>query len=174
MNDATQNSLNPISCREWLRILGTTGLVGSGCRPARAGINRLLLEFYQSPNNGRQIATMSDGRRLLLVHSKVAGQAKIHLWRERAARAASLDGFDNGGQIVGPETRIKGASKSGFGACCVWHHDRLLVAWSAADGIVSANASVPAKTFAWTPAEMVPRGKYRLGDLTQWREPVAT
>ena len=106
-----------ISRRDWLRLVGAAGIVGTGIRGADATINRLLLEFYQSPNNGRQIATTSDGRRLLLVHSKVAGLAKIHLWRGQTAGADRLDGFEEVGQIVGPETQIRGGSKSGFGAC---------------------------------------------------------
>ena len=108
-----------ISRRDWLRLIAAAGIMGTGIRDADATINRLLLEFYQSPNNGRQIATTSDGRRLLLVHSKVAGLAKIHLWRGKTAGADRLDDFEDVGQIVGPETRIREAGKSGFGACCV-------------------------------------------------------
>jgi len=161
-----------ISRRDWLRIIGAAGVVGTGIRGADATINRLLLEFYQSPNNGRQIATTSDGRRLLLVHSNVAGLAKIHLWRERLAGADRLDGFEDVGQIVGPETQVREAGKSGFGACCVWHDDRLLVAWSAAEGIVSASGRFATKTIKWSPAETALAGKYRLGDLIV-REPNA-
>ena len=154
-----------ISRRDWLRLIGAAGIVGTGIRDAEATINRLLLEFYKSPNNGRQIATTSDGRRLLLVHSEVAGLARIHLWREQTAGADRLDGFQDVGQIVGPETRIREAGESGFGACCVWHDDRLLVAWSAAEGIVSASGRFVAKAVKWSPAETVVPGKYRLGDL---------
>ena len=42
-------------------------------------LNRLLYEFYKSPNNGRQIAMGTDGRRLLLVHSEVMGPARLSL-----------------------------------------------------------------------------------------------
>ena len=163
-----------ISRRDWLRLVGAAGIVGTGIRGADATINRLLLEFYQSPNNGRQIATTIDGRRLLLVHSKVAGLATIHLWRERLAGADRLDGFEEVGQIVGPETQIRGGSKSGFGACCVWHDDRLLVAWSAAEGIVSASVRLAEKNFEWTAAETVLRGKYLLGDMVLRCEPHAS
>ncbi|HAA51364.1 MAG TPA: hypothetical protein DCE43_16725, partial [Planctomycetaceae bacterium] len=154
-----------ISRRDWLRLIGAAGVVGTGGRGAEATINRLLLEFYRSPNNGRQIATTSDGRRLLVLHSKVAGLAEIQLWRETTVGADRLDGFENVGQIVGPKTRVREAGESGFGGCCVWHDDRLLVAWSAAEGIASASGRFTAKTVNWSPAETVLPGNCRLGDL---------
>ena len=165
MHPRSNGREDSISRRDWLRISGAVGIVGTGIRDADATINRLLLEFYQSPNNGRQIATTSDGRRLLLVHSKVAGHAKIHLWREQVVGAERLDGFDDVGQIVGPEAQIRDAGKSGFGACCVWYNNRLLVAWSAAEGIVSASGRFTTQAVEWSPAETVLPGKYRLGDL---------
>ncbi len=36
-------------------------------------LNRLLYEFYKSPNNSKQIALGIDGRRLLLAHSELMG-----------------------------------------------------------------------------------------------------
>ena len=35
-------------------------------------LNRLLYEYYKSPNNGRQVASLPDGRRVLLVHSEMS------------------------------------------------------------------------------------------------------
>ena len=36
-------------------------------------LNRLVLELLKSPNNGRKIARLPDGRWLLLAHSEIMG-----------------------------------------------------------------------------------------------------
>lgn len=162
-----------ISRRDWLKLLSAAGLVGTGYPGAEATINRLLLEFYKSPNNGRQVATLSDGRRVLLVHSEVAGPCQIELWRERETGAKRLGRYERVSQTVGP-SGIQGAEKTGFGGCCIWHDDRLLVAWTADEGIASANARFDEKTVRWSPAENLLRGQYLLGDLIPCHVPIAT
>ena len=90
---------------------------------------------------------MSNGRRVFLVHSKVTGPCEIEVWRESMDGSKRLDGFQNVGQIVGPKGQIRGAGKSGFGACCVWHNHWLLVAWSAAEGVAFVSGRVKEKRF---------------------------
>ena len=66
-------------------------------------LNRLLLEFFKSPNNGRQVARLPDGRWLLLTHSEIMGPAELRLLVSRDATAASsLADFEEVAPLVGP------------------------------------------------------------------------
>jgi len=60
-------------------------------------LNRLLLEFYKSPNNGKQVAALPDGRRLLLIHSEIMGPATLEL---KIARDQQPTRFANSSELA--------------------------------------------------------------------------
>ena len=66
-------------------------------------LNRLLYEFYKSPNNGRQITSLPDGRRLLLVHSEIAGPATLRLMVARRDKPHNIADFEDAGVLAGPD-----------------------------------------------------------------------
>ena len=66
-------------------------------------LNRLLYEFYKSPNNSKQIAMGPDGRRLLLVHSEIMVPARLSLKRARTQEPKSLGDFDEDGDVDGSD-----------------------------------------------------------------------
>ena len=66
-------------------------------------LNRLLYEFFKSPNNSKQIAMGPDGRRLLLVHSEIMGPARLSLKRACTQEPKSLGDFDEHRDVDGSD-----------------------------------------------------------------------
>jgi len=66
-------------------------------------LNRLLYEFYKSPDKSKQIAMGPDGRRLLLVHSEIMVPARLSLKRACAQEPKSLGDFDEDADVDGSE-----------------------------------------------------------------------
>jgi len=130
-------------------------------------LNRLLYEFYKSPNNGRQFATVPDGRRLLLVHSEIMGPARLSLKRARVREPKTLADFEDVGCLVGPEGRIPDCGLSGFGGCLAAVDKTLHLAWTGPHGICWSQASVGDEAIRWSRSQTILSGDYWLGDLFQ-------
>ena len=130
-------------------------------------LNRLLYEFYKSPNNGKQIVTGTDGRRLLLVHSEIMGPAGLSLKRARNREPKTLADFEDLGCLVGPEGTIPDCGTWGFGGCLVAANDTIHLAWTGPHGICWSHASVGDEAIRWSRSQTILSGDYWLGDLFQ-------
>ena len=128
-------------------------------------LNRALYEFYQSPNNGKQIAALPDGRRLLIVHSENSGPTTLRLMVARKEEPKSMVDFEEVGILAGPDSIVPDSAQSGFGGSMVVVGDTLYVAWTGPKGVQYTSASLANKKFKWNPARYVVEGKYWLGDL---------
>ena len=131
-------------------------------------LNRLLQEFYQAPNNGRQLASLPDGRRLLVTHTRVSGPAQIGVC-SGAVDSLRLADFSSNTVLVGEDGGIDGAGSSGLGACAqVDDRGVVHLAWTATDGIRHAQAEANfLDAGEWTAANTVVSGEVWLGDLLQ-------
>ncbi|MAG94412.1 MAG: hypothetical protein CMJ48_11775 [Planctomycetaceae bacterium] len=128
-------------------------------------LNRLLYEFYKSANNGRQIASLPDGRRLLLVHSEITGPATLRLMLARREAPQGMADFEDVGALVGPDPIVPDAGPWGFGGSMVVVADTLHVAWTGPHGIQYARATWAGDKFRWDRARPAVEGDYWLGDL---------
>ncbi len=128
-------------------------------------LNRLLLEFFKSPNNGRQVASRPDGRRLLLVHSEIAGPSELRLMVARRETPRNLADFEDLAVLTGPDSVVPDAGPWGFGGSLVSIGDKLHVAWTGPHGIQYTRATLADKKLKWDRARHAVEGDYRLGDL---------
>jgi hypothetical protein len=128
-------------------------------------LNRLLYEFYKSPNNGRQIASLGDGRRVLLVHSEIAGPATLRLMVARHETPRSIADFDDAGVLAGPDSIVPDGGPWGFGGSMVVAGNEIHVAWTGPHGIQHARATLVGNRFRWDRARQIFEGDYWLGDL---------
>lgn len=132
-------------------------------------LNRLLQEFYKSPNNGRQIVQLDDRTRLVLTHSKISGPCEIGLRAipdKRADDLASVRGVD----LVGTRSQIGVPTELGLGACILRDNDdHLHLMWTSRGGLQHTQASLRAVTdpASWSPPEPVISGDAWLGDVLQ-------
>ena len=55
-------------------------------------LNWLLQEFYPSPNNGKQIVSLGEDRRLLIDHSALSGPGRINPARRPGAQVPARTG----------------------------------------------------------------------------------
>lgn len=137
-------------------------------------LNRLLIELFKSPNNGRQIAILPSGRRLLLTHSGVSGPAELRLWGAKQPAAASVRGdsttpaslsdFEDLGPLVGISGAVPDGGPWGFGGSLIRARDSLHLSWTSPHGVAYSSAKVSDKP-DWSPAESVCPGECLLGDL---------
>ena len=134
-------------------------------------LNRLLQEFYQSPNNGRQIVSLGEDRRLLIDHSALSGPGRISARLSTVAGAERKGDFTAPVRLVGVEGGVEGATAPGLGACALLTQGQLHLAWTATDGVW--HARVPADRVmcpeAWTAAARAVAGAMWLGDLLRHR-----
>ena len=130
-------------------------------------LNRLLYEFYKSPNNSRQIAIGIDGRRLLLVHSEIMGPARLSLKRAGAREPKTLAAFEDLGCLVGPEGQVPNCGPWGFGGCLAAADETLHLAWTGPNGICWSQASIRGEALHWSANQTILSGDYWLGDLFQ-------
>jgi hypothetical protein len=128
-------------------------------------LNRLLYEFYKSPNNGRQIASLGDGRRVLLVHSEIAGPATLRLMVARHQTPQSIADFDDAGVLAGRDSIVPDGGPWGFGGSMVVAGNAIHAAWTGPHGIEHARATWVGKRLHWDPARHIFEGDYWLGDL---------
>ncbi len=131
----------------------------------QAILNRALYEFYKSPNNGKQIASLPDGRSLLLVHSRNSGPATLRLMMARNMEPGNMADFEEVGILAGSGSVVPDASPSGYGGSMVVIGDTLHVAWTGPKGIQYTRAKLAGKKFKWESATHVLEGDYWLGDL---------
>lgn len=130
-------------------------------------LNRLLYEFYKSPNNSRQIVPGIDGRRLVLVHSEILGPARLSLKRARASEPKTLADFEDLGCLVGPGGQVPDCGPWGFGGCLVAANETLHLAWTGPNGICWSQATVRDEAVGWNRSRTILSGDYWLGDLFQ-------
>lgn len=125
-------------------------------------MNRKLQELYQSPNNGKQLVELADGRRLVLVHCSEEGFPAISLWRSQSAAPNCFANFEQGTELAGP-----GSGLAGYGGSLVLTEDRLHFACTMPYrlGIQYRSAKIGGDSLPWSPAEKVIEGDMRLGDL---------
>jgi hypothetical protein len=128
-------------------------------------LNRLLYELFKAPNNGRQIATMPDGRRLLLIHSEVLGPATLRLRIARREEPEQLADFEDLGLVVGPGCQVPDGGPWGFGGCLAVISRTVHLAWTGPHGIHATNGQLAGGRFQWEKAQIVLDGDYWLGDL---------
>ncbi len=131
----------------------------------QAMLNRALYEFYQSPNNGKQTATLPDGRRILLVHSKNSGPATVRLMVALCEEPKSMADFEEFAVLVGPDSVVSGAAPTGFGGSMIVVGNTLHVAWTGPKGIQYTRVSLVDKKLIWESARYVLEGDFWLGDL---------
>ncbi len=130
-------------------------------------LNRLLQEFYQSPNNGKQIARLNDEARLLVTHSEISGTCEIGVRAVSASRVDDLTELTGGFDLVGRHSCI-GSDQRGFGGCVLTDDDeRVHVAWTTPRGIRHTHAHGPAAMdpSAWSQPEYAVPGDAWLGDF---------
>ena len=128
-------------------------------------LNRQLLDVLKSPNNGRQVARLSDGRWLLLTHSEMMGPAELRLLMSRSdAAPTSLEDFVDVGLLVGANGTVPGSGPWGLGGCVVLESETLHLAWTGPHGIQYSQARVEQKP-EWVRARTIREGDYCLGDL---------
>jgi len=127
-------------------------------------LNRLLFEHYKSPNNGKQVRRVADGRPLLLVHSEIAGASGIALKVARDSTPKCMADFVEVAELVGPAGVVPDGGEWGFGASMVMADGRLHVAWSGEGGIRITSCSLDDLAGGWEPAATL-EGPYWLGDL---------
>ena len=89
------------------------GVIGAADQ-ARGMLNRQLLEFRNSPNNGRRIITV-DGHRFLLSHSEPMGPATLTVWRSRTDAARTMADFESWGPLTGPDAIAPNGGPWGYG-----------------------------------------------------------
>ena len=130
-------------------------------------LNRLLYEFYTSPDNGRQMATGIDGHRWVLVHSEIMGPDRLSLKRALVREPKTLADFEDLGCLVGPEGQIPGCGPWGFGGCLIAANETLHLAWTGPHGICRSQASIRDEVICWNRSQTVLSGPYWLGDLFQ-------
>lgn len=131
----------------------------------QAMLNRALYEFYKSPNNGKQMAVLPDGRRLLLVHSENSGPAVLRLMVAKSGTPENIADFEEVGILAGPKSIVPDAASVGFGGSMAVVGDTLHVAWTGAKGVQYTRASLRGRKFSWEPARYVAKGNFWLGDL---------
>ncbi|MBM4049234.1 MAG: hypothetical protein FJ279_29385, partial [Planctomycetes bacterium] len=78
-------------------------------------LNRLLQRFYRSPNNGKQLAALPDGRRLALLHSQIMGPCTLSLRMAGGREPKRLADFGPPVTVVGPGGIIPSAGAWAFG-----------------------------------------------------------
>lgn len=129
-------------------------------------LNRLLLEFFKSPNNGRQIATLPTGQRLLLMHSEIMGPAELRMLvaKRPGSGPASLRDFDDLGPLVGANGAVPDAGPWAFGGSLIHHAETLHLAWTGPHGVAYSRAMAIEKP-KWSRARFVCEGECLLGDL---------
>ena len=149
-----------------LHSLGFCPIVaGRSSRSHNPMLNRPLLEFLRSPNNGRQVARLNDGRWLLLTHSEIMGPAELRLLMSRnATPPSSLKDFEDVGRLVGPNGKVPGSGPWGLGGCIVVVGETLHLAWTGPHGIQVSRARVKDKP-VWNRARTIREGDCCLGDL---------
>ena len=109
-------------------------------------LNRLLLEFLKSPNNGRQIARLPDGRWLILTHSEIMGPTELRLMVSRdATTPSSLKEFVDLGVLVGSNGSVPECGPWGLGGCLAVAGERMHLAWTGPHGIEYSHAKVSDK-----------------------------
>jgi len=128
-------------------------------------LNILLYEFYKSPNSGKQVASLLDGRRLLLVHSQIMGPATFKLKLAKDICPRTMADFDDVAELVGPEGVIPGCGEWGFGGSMTMANGVLYVAWTGEQGIYYSSAKLDALASGWQKAQIVLAGNYWLGDI---------
>ena len=128
-------------------------------------LNRRLLEFLKSPNNGRQVTRLPDGRWLLLTHSEIMGPAELRLRVSRDGTApASLDEFEDLGSLVGAKGQVPACGPWGLGGCILVTGKTLHLAWTGPHGIQYSQTPIKEK-FTWSRARTIREGDCLLGDL---------
>ncbi|MDP6466318.1 MAG: hypothetical protein QF918_01170 [Pirellulaceae bacterium] len=128
-------------------------------------LNRLLYEFYKSPNNGRKIASLPDGRRLLLVHSEITGPATLRLMVARRETPHNIADFEDVGVLAGPDAIVPNAGPWGFGGSMLAIGDTLHVAWTGPHGIQYTRAMLIGNDLRWDRVQDAVEGDYWLGDM---------
>ena len=128
-------------------------------------LNRLLYEYYKSPNNGRQVTSLPDGRRVLLVHSEMTGPSTLRLLLARGDTPQAIADFDDVGTLTGPESIAAGAGPWGLGGSLVAVDNILHVAWTGPHGIQYTRATWTGRKLRWDRAQQALEGDYWLGDL---------
>ena len=108
-------------------------------------LNRLLQEFYKSPNNGRQIVALADGGRLVLTHSEIMGPAILRLSVSRSESPLSLADFDDAGILVGPNSAIADGGPWGLGGSMLRIKNSLHLGWTGPHGIAVAQGEIQDK-----------------------------
>lgn len=122
---------------------------------------------YQSPNNGKQVAELSDGRHLVLVHSTMAEFPTISLWRSQSATPVRFADFERVAELVGPKGSLEGAGPCGYGGCLVVIGNRLHLGWTVPGGlgIEYSIGEIQGEEISWSPVKTIVEGDARLGDL---------
>ena len=128
-------------------------------------LNRLLREFYKSPNNGRQVVGLPGGHRLLITHSKIMGPAGVQLRRSMEDAPERLPDFDHVVELIGPAGVIPDGGEWGFGASAVVTDGAVHVAWTGENGIAYSTAPLHGLDRAWSPMEYITEGNVQLGDV---------
>ncbi len=128
-------------------------------------LNRLLYEYYKSPNNGRQLASLQDGRRVLLVHSEMSGPSTLRLLLARHDAPREITDFEDLGTLTGPKSIPDDAGPWGSGGSLVIVDDTLHAAWTGPHGIQYVRATWTGKRFRWGRVRQILEGDYWLGDL---------
>ena len=128
-------------------------------------LNRLLLELLKSPNNGRQITRLPDGRWLLLAHSEIMGPAELSLMVSRSDRTPnSLAEFSDATSLIGVGGAVPGCGPWGLGGSLIVSGKMMHLAWTGPHGIQYSRARARDKP-EWTPARTILAGDCWLGDL---------
>ena len=128
-------------------------------------LNRLLQEFYQSPNNGRQVVGLPDGGRLLVTHSKAMGPSAVRVRRSHVESPARLPDFEDMVEVIGPNGVIPDSGMWGFGASAVVVGGTLHLAWTCEEGIGYSTAPLHGLYRQWSPMDVAVSGDVMLGDL---------
>jgi len=136
-------------------------------------LNRLLLQFYTSPNNGKQVASLPDRRRVLLLHSEIMGPATIDVKVSRDPQPTRLANFQDVARVVGPDSQVPQSGPWGLGGSIVVIGDTLHLAWTGPHGISYTQAVINGDRWSWNHPRIILDGDYRLGDLFQIGESLA-
>ena len=131
-------------------------------------LNRLLQKFYRSPNNGKQVGTLPDGRRFLCRHSEIAGPCAISICVSSTEQPHRNDDFGQEVLLIGGSDALAGADAPGYAACALCTpDDRLHLVWTTEGRILHASAPIEnvLEKDAWSESDTVVEGDVWLGDF---------